>query len=806
MYVKVGSNIMVKIKLHIDETSYKQKPEKNEIGSIKKRLSQNQSLKEITVEELFSKHIPSGHTLLPAVMNGGVKSDNFVQQELIIVDVDQDNTTENIISVEETIEKLEKLGLTPVGYHYSFTSTTELPKYHIIFRLNKPVKDINKMSFIINILIKVIGNSDTACKDAARIFFTTNGEKQKVVLLNKDALINIEDIFRVSNSISKNDGNNKKKILTTNDYDLEQAINNYDFLSYIRQSNEIDKVYPNYITFKKCPICGHSNCFVFYKESNSFYCFGKNGLCGGSIIDYIMKINKLDRKEATKFFIYDLLKWPKKNFVDNPVSKKENKQYYLNIIKNQMKSIKFESEQLNDLSWIEEFKKRDGSTYKKINCPKLYDFIKNNVYYIFVRNHAKGGILRFFYIDGYYKLVSNEEIKGIIKTLIPLELCKVSDINEVFNLLITDLKFIPIEELNKEEKYINFKNGLLNLETRKLEPHSPKYLITTRINCNYIENVPIPITGYFDKYMDDLTDKNNELKQLYLQIIGVIISNICAYRMKKAIFQVGERNTGKSRLKIYLKRIIGEQNFSGIGLKELESRFGRIELLNKRLVGSNDLSFMDIKELEIFKQATGGDAIYAEYKGENSLNITFKGVLWFCCNKLPNFTGDRTEAVYSRIIVIECKNIIPYELQDKFLDDHLFEETEYVISLAIKALYKVIDNGYRYDIPDICEKWKNKYRVNNHSFLLFMEDCVVDRPISGIINDDCTTRKFYEVYREWCKFNVRSGKSETKKEINSLLNNMGKGERIKTNSGYWYYRDITLSDDVKQEYYYIHGN
>ena len=49
------------------------------------------------------------------------------------------------------------------------------------------------------------------------------------------------------------------------------------------------------------------------------------------------------------------------------------------------------------------------------------------------------------------------------------------------------------------------------------------------------------------------------------------------------------------------------------------------------------MSYMKISELETFKQATGGDPIYAEFKGENGFDFVFNGVMWFCGNELPKF-------------------------------------------------------------------------------------------------------------------------------------------------------------------------
>ncbi len=184
----------------------------------------------------------------------------------------------------------------------------------------------------------------------------------------------------------------------------------------------------------------------------------------------------------------------------------------------------------------------------KISCPKLADFIRNNIPYFFVRNNAKSGILRYVYLNGYYKLVSDEEFKGIIKAFIPLNLQKVNYIVEVFKLLETDLKFVPIDKLNTNENIINFENGILDLNTGQLKPHSPDYLCTIRIPCNYERNVPVPRKQYFDKFMNDLTNNdltnnNLEIKQFLLQYMGVALSNIPGYKMKQALFMVRKTET-----------------------------------------------------------------------------------------------------------------------------------------------------------------------------------------------------------------------------------------------------------------------
>ena len=168
-----------------------------------------------------------------------------------------------------------------------------------------------------------------------------------------------------------------------------------------------------------------------------------------------------------------------------------------------------------------------------------------------------------------------------------------------------------------------------------------------------------------------------------------------------------------------------------------------------------------------------------------------------------NLVGDKGNWVYDRIIIIECNNIIPVNKRDKELVSHLIEEKEYIVSLAIKGLKQVISNGYKYNIPKICKKARTNYKVANNSFLSFYRECVIDRP-SKKVQDECTVKKFYDIYREWCKDN-NNGYSESKQEIHKLLVDMGKGTKIKTNGGYYFYKDITLNRETKTTYEKIYG-
>lgn len=793
--------------LHIDTTAYKCKPKESGY-IIKPRLQNNNTVVDISLSELIQK-ISKGHSISPGVMKDGAKAVNWTQQQLFMVDIDNeaDEILANklkidvsqlseqqktpILSVEESLKICDINNLHPAFYYHSFSHSEHKPKYRLCFIMDEVVKDTSKRAIIVETLISLFSQSDKTCKNADRIFYGTNKE---VEICNENAVINLENIMGAYTPEPKTNTNKKK-----DNEELEHWKREFDFFNYLKDRNG-ETVFNNSknAMFLRCELCGHKKDLLYYHETHTFYCCGAGCNKGGSIIDYLMIVENMTPKDAIAHFLYDMCgvekrtTKPKKEAYDEKItqisqfSKEDSKLW-----------IEFEN-----CKWIHvEVNEKTGKEKVRVLPSILAEHIRSTQFYIFVRNDATNTVLRYWYELGCYNLISDEELKGSIKAFIPVYLQKYYDINEVFNLLITDLKFIPMDKLNSNENIINFQNGLLYLDTMQVKPHTHEEYSTIQIPCNYNNNVKPPESHYFDKFINHFTNGDDQVKSLLLQFMGVAFSNIEGWRLKKSLFMVGDGDTGKSQLKELTHKLLGIKNCSGISLTTLEERFGASAILNKRVSGSSDMSFVAVKELEIFKQATGGDNINTEFKNQGKFEFKYKGLFWFCMNKLPKFGGDRGDWVYNRIMVLECNN--PVAKKDKYLQEKMFSESEYIVSLAINELQKVIKNDCEFIIPEIMEKANDSYKVTNDSFLSFMEECTEDRP-NGKIYDDCTVKRFYDVYVAWCKDN-NSGYSDSKKNIKQTLKNIGKGD-TKTVKGYDYFSKFTLKLNVKKEYQMVYGH
>ncbi len=452
--------------------------------------------------------------------------------------------------------------------------------------------------------------------------------------------------------------------------------------------------------------------------------------------------------------------------------------------------------------WIvcNETNKRDGTISKKYKVlpMELADSIKKNLHYVFVKSAASEQPLIYVYVNGYYKFISDDEMKGFIKSFIPYQLRNSKDINEVLFELKTEMNFVDYEDLNNNEDIINFQDGLFNIRTNELMPHTPEILSTIQIPAKYreIENAPAD-APIFSKYMMKLCDNDMETFELLMQCLGITISNVYAYRTKKSLFLVGQGNTGKSQLKRLAEYLVGYNNVSNIDLKKVNDKHGTASLYQKRLAGCNDMSYQRIEDMSIFKQLTGGDAIEIDFKFKNSFNFLFKGFLWFNCNKLPRFGGDTGKWVYERIMPVFCNNVIPKEEQDPTLFEKMLKEKNTILLIAIQELQKVIKNNYHFIEPKKIEEQRQKYERENNTLLKFIEECCY-------INDESMPSLrlkrsiFKEAYDKYIKLNFNGRGKINNIDMNYLLQTYYDETFIKSN-GIWYMKKILLLPEAKQE-------
>jgi P4 family phage/plasmid primase-like protien len=396
---------------------------------------------------------------------------------------------------------------------------------------------------------------------------------------------------------------------------------------------------------------------------------------------------------------------------------------------------------------------RKGKTVDKVSEPLLAEWVRQHVEYRFVKDSGTHNMTAYLYEDGVFMEIDDKTFEGIIKSPVAqydITLVDMRQVGRVFRDLSTDLQYLPANSMNSNENIINFENGILDLATLELKPHSPEYLSTIQIPCAWVgEPQKTPV---FDEYMDTLTRGNQAMQRFLLQFMGACLSNVPGFKLKKMVFLVGPGDTGKSQFKRLIELLLGEKNCCSMGLKQLETEFGPINIRHKRLVGSADMSFASVKEVNMLKMITGGDSFSARQMYQAPTDFVYTGLAMFCTNKLPKFGGDNGPWVYERICVVNCDNIIPKAQQDKHLLDKMFAERDGIVYKAVMAFCDVIANGLRLDEPPEIVTARAAYASTNSIVGNFIQDCMKDS--TGIPDSRCSIIKdIFQVFTKWCRIN-----------------------------------------------------
>ncbi|MBE6873190.1 MAG: hypothetical protein E7493_04710 [Ruminococcus albus] len=384
-----------------------------------------------------------------------------------------------------------------------------------------------------------------------------------------------------------------------------------------------------------------------------------------------------------------------------------------------------------------------------VSVPFLYKFFQKSEICVMLRNGALDSEIRYIYRNGVYNTANDSDIMRILMKYIEdynIRYVNPGVLKQALELNDCTCEHYMHDVMNTDEDYINFQNGILNIRTMKFSKHTPKLMSSIQIPCQW-SGVETP-TPVFDSFLDTLTGGNKQTQLLILEYMGAILSNVQGWRFKKAMFLLGEGDTGKSTLINLITLLLGSGNVAERDLRSLNERFGKTAAYNKRLIYSNDLPFMKIEENAIFKNLTGGDTIAIEYKNKEPFDFKFKGLLLYGMNSLPHFGGDKGEHVYNRIIIVRCDNVIPKEKKDPNMEKKLYAERNGIIYKCVVALREAINRNYRFSITQDCIDNLTEYKKENSTPVEFWSTFL--RPLTADENPVLSSQKLYDNFRRWC--------------------------------------------------------
>lgn len=346
----------------------------------------------------------------------------------------------------------------------------------------------------------------------------------------------------------------------------------------------------------------------------------------------------------------------------------------------------------------------------------------------------------YIYNGKYYrKVLDNTEIERIIHLDYNSSL-KDKQRKEVLKFI--KLKsWVPSYELNKNWHEIVFRNGILNLSTMTMTPHTPSVYNTIYIDCNYVKDAPY--SPLIDDFFNQISGREEDKKTLLYEIVGycLIRKNV----FEKFFFCFGEGATGKSTYLKMITNLVGRTNAAFLSLNNLEETYMPANLFGKLVNIGDDVAYKGIKESDVLKKLVTGEMFAAQQKyKQEPLNFSNFAKLIFTTNKLPE-VYDRTSGFYRRVLIIDINHKI--EHPDPFFMERLTEQDyEYLLSVAIdKLLGALTRNGLTHVESSVLTL--QEYMTDQSSVLSFLRD--KDYTKKRLDHKPCT--EIYIEYDSYCR-------------------------------------------------------
>lgn len=280
---------------------------------------------------------------------------------------------------------------------------------------------------------------------------------------------------------------------------------------------------------------------------------------------------------------------------------------------------------------------------------------------------------------------------------------------------------------------INVLNGLVDVNTRTLRPHTHEFYSPVQLPVQFDATAKCPA---WDKF----------IAQVFAADSQVVAYQILAWMMtpensiQKAVLFLGEGSNGKST---YLRGVIaflGKENTVALSLHKLEQdKFAAARLMGKLANVCPDLPTAHLSSTSMFKALTGGDVVQGEFKFKDSFEFEPFVKLIFSANKPPQ-SDDDTHGFFRRWLVIPFTRSFEEKAEGTRsrgeLDAELAqpEELSGVLNKALLALQTIRKQGFT-ETDSMRQAW-DEFRAATDSLSVWLDQATYEASNVQVLQAD----------------------------------------------------------------------
>jgi len=392
----------------------------------------------------------------------------------------------------------------------------------------------------------------------------------------------------------------------------------------------------------------------------------------------------------------------------------------------------------------EDYKKEDYENEDKIN--KVAKRLQQNNTFVTLRKTEE---ILLYNGKIYDRLQAESIIKEETEKLIPN--CTTHNRNEVVN-KIKAQTYTDLENFDTDPNLITVENGILNLETMELKPHTPEHLSRVLLPVEYHKPKHKDIEKNLSKTMfwkylkTSFTVDEKFRKEDFETVIEIIASIIIKRHVdEKAFMFLGQGENGKSVCLRYIESIIGKKNISNISLQDItDDKFMRADLDGKSANIFPDLEQNELRHTGKIKAITSNEPIEVQRKHQQPFVLEPFCKLLFSCNRFPK-VFDQSQGFFRRWLIIKWdRNFENDPERIEYLKEKLSANTD-ELNLVFSSLVSIANKLNRNGKFTYSKDWKTIQREWNEN-----ADPIDDFATNYIIDSEThkTKRETYQFYKK----------------------------------------------------------
>jgi putative DNA primase/helicase len=291
---------------------------------------------------------------------------------------------------------------------------------------------------------------------------------------------------------------------------------------------------------------------------------------------------------------------------------------------------------------------------------------------------------------------------------------------------------------------IAFRNGLLDVDTRDLYPHTAALfnVVSVPFFCQPDAGEPTQWLEFLASIWGDDKDSITLLQQWF----GYVLSG--RLEQQKLLAVIGPSRSGKGTIAWVLTQLLGEGNVGNPTMQSLSTNFGLMPLIGKPLAIVSDARLGSAPShavVERLLNITGEDRITIDRKHKSHWTGKLPTRIMILSNELPKFK-DASGVIANRFLILEMtKSWLGNE--DLELAGKLRRELPSILNWALAGLVSLNKAG-RFTVPQ-----------SSCDMVVQMQDLA--SPVSAFVRERClrapdaasTRDSLYEAYKAWAEEN-----------------------------------------------------